>query len=128
MNAINEIATRSPVNRQAARVMQKAPWWAHYSEIPKQAEKLMPVHEWRLCADLFLPPPRQVGQKPPTDRRGTRVKFHLEKLEAVITGHHRIKRIGGNNIHVWWAICEDGSVTTLTWGGQSKKSKRWELI
>ena len=131
---MNTLATRSPVNQQAARILQRAPWWAHHHEITKQVERIMPPHEWSLHADLFLPPPRS-GSQDPKDRRGTRIKFINPPIEAVITGHQRTKercrakdgsKVG--KIHYWWAIADDGVITTVKWGAPSDTKGNFTLL
>ena len=114
--------------------MQKAPWWAHYHEIPKRAERLLPQHEWQLCADLFLPPPTS-GSQTPLDRRGTRIRFLNHQVEAVITGHQRVKEkcrtsngAKKGKIHYWWAIADDGVITTVKWGAESQRKNAFEVI
>lgn len=132
-NRMKDLAARSPINRQAARMLQRAPWWAHYNEITKSAEKVIPAHEWELHADLFLPPP-QGGSQPPIDRRGTRIRFNDGNVSAVITGHQRTKercRSDGEKkgkIHYWWTVSDDGAVSTVKWGPSAQNAKKFQVL
>ena len=117
-----DIFKRKPINKQAARAIWRAPWWAHLNEAPKQAQKLIPSHEWELHADLFRPPP----EKDSADRRGVHVKFFLGNERGVVTGFHRRQKTGGKNQYYWWVMLMDGTITTLCWN-LGKKCCRYEI-
>lgn len=149
MNTLNQLKTRDPINRQAAMMLAKAPWWAYpppelQAEIIKQAE-MIPVTE---LIDATKPPPQNV-----TDRRGL-VLFWNNGRQGVVTGYcHKITQgisrsenalirrasthgrykgscynidkapIETRSLHVWW-IFSNGDFFPTKWKAPSSRAWR----
>lgn len=134
-----------PVNKQAALLLAKAPWWAHYPEPAKKAVleiAAKPDVKWDDLLSYTNPPPEPLkGQQPLQDKRGVKLKFSDGSI-GVVTGYaskrvvftprrrssHNAKpgetplivRREAMNIHYWW-INKNGNMFSMSWHGCTKK-------
>jgi hypothetical protein len=127
-----------PVNKQAAMLLAKAPWWAHYPEKAKAAvERLADRHEWSVVCDSTKAPPSGIE-----DKRGVQILSKDYSARTVIGySHSRLKGsakkpkpknkpswwIGegwnpnyphwapAEKIHYWWVVGADDLPHTIRW-------------
>ena len=142
-----------PVDRVAARMLWKAPWWATYPESAKPAvltcQEELPASVW---IDYTKGPPSSAAWEV-KDRRGWVLEFGQDKRRGTIIGYAHGERaveaepaskpawyvgsrVGWNEwskqhgkahpvVHCWWVLMDDGTRSLLRW----KTGKRtWAII
>lgn len=99
----NLVGHDRPINRQAAIMFSRAPWWAMAPiETQNAIEKCSEPFELAKVIDLTKPPPHDLF-----DRRGTRIVWKNGD-RAIITGfgHHKKKwknrNLANNSKPSWW--------------------------
>jgi hypothetical protein len=136
-----------PVNKQAALLLAKAPWWAHYAQPAKKAV-LEIVEKQKVKWDDLLsytnPPPQQSFRKNQAirDKRGLRIRFKDGLIGTVIgyAGKKMVFRSSGHRetqerrclnyrgpvrnlkpiaIHSWW-VEKNGEVFATNLHGHTK--------
>ena len=91
----NLVYHETPVDRMAASMFYKTPWWAEVPEPVKKAviESVLP--EETISVDYFRPPPpAPIRTIAPTDRRGTRVWLYADCGVGMVTGYSFVRKRG----------------------------------
>lgn len=133
----------TPINRVAARLLRKAPWWAQYPEPAKEAIQSVKadysIEEW---VDITKAPPGDVE-----DKRGVRIEWP-NGARGVIVGYAHwtegkhsgkagkprywkdynewdpMRRKGAiRRVHSWW-VESNGELRTMKW----RTGRRWKII
>jgi hypothetical protein len=129
---------QTPVDKQASKVLWKAPWWALYPEPAKMAiREVEKKHSWEAWIDFTKAPPVKNGGTQITDLRGKKFSVDLFKktpigrekvgeVEATIVGYSRISKnpTGTSRSQCWWA--KIGKEIVEIWRG-SNSQKSWRL-
>ena len=127
----------TPVNKQAAMLFWKSPWWAKCPETSKKTIKAPDGIDLSKLIDYTCPAPRKSGghEEQCKDWRGVKIIFDNGD-KAVITGYADEKRRvraristtkKNNGKHYWWATKMNGVFFRMQLTGISKNRRRWEI-
>lgn len=138
-----------PANLISARLLWKAPWWAHYPETARKAVLgIKKQHSWQAWVDYTKAPPNNGGPRSSQiiDRRGIVFQYFGEDRTITVIGFSRSighesmhpsgkrpawwvgggwdpKRMGQRTLyhHAWWCVDGSGQPFELKWKGMSQK-------
>lgn len=142
---MKDIETRSPINKQAAMMLSKAPWWAYPPpEVKKEIVEVAERISVENLVSVTKPPPENV-----IDRRGLTLFWANERKGLVVGYCHRESenmfrsqrslilrsKYTGDNfnqskigreqraLHVWW-VFSNGEFYPTKWKAPSSRNWR----